>query len=151
MYLEKELEKKDQRINRLQDLYLDGSVSSDDYNLMRQRYFSEKVSIQGKLSEIKSLRSDIKSSLYKGIGVLSNIGDIYRKAKLNDKIRIISSIFPENLIFDGKKCRTPRINEVLCLILLIDNDGQNNKSGQISELLDLSAQVENKGVPSVIP
>ena len=70
------------------------------------------------------------------------------KADLTDKKQILSSIFPEDLIFDGKKCRTPRINEVLRLILLIDSNKQKTDSGQISEYLDLSAQVELAGQKS---
>jgi len=38
------------------------------------------------------------------------------------------------------------MNEVLRLILLIDRDKQKTKSEQISEFLDLSAQVELAGV-----
>ena len=68
------------------------------------------------------------------------------KADLTGKKQILSSIFSEDLIFDGKKCRTPRINEVLRLILLIDSNKQKTDSGQISEYLDLSAQVELAGV-----
>jgi hypothetical protein len=47
---------------------------------------------------------------------------------------------------DGEKCRTPRINEVLRLILLIDKGNPKKESGQISEFLDMSAQVELAGV-----
>ncbi len=57
----------------------------------------------------------------------------------------LHQVFPENLISDGKKCRTPGINEVLRLILLIDNEKQKVKSGQIYEFLDLSAQVTPPG------
>ena len=70
------------------------------------------------------------------------------KADLTGKKQILSSIFSEDLIFDGKKCRTPRINEVLRLILLIDSNKQKTDSGQISEYLDLSAQVELAGQKS---
>ena len=38
------------------------------------------------------------------------------------KQEIISSIFPEKLQFDGKKCRTPRINDALRYILQIDKN-----------------------------
>ena len=115
---------------------------------MRHRYSSEKSSIELKLNEIKTVKSGIACSLEKGVGVLSNLGRMYAKADLTDKKRILSSIFPENLVFDGRKCRTPRINEVLRLILLIDNNKQKTKSGQISEFLDLSAHVELAGQKS---
>jgi hypothetical protein len=144
--LEKELEKQDHRIRILQDLYVDGNLSKEDFNNMRSRYSSDKASTELKLNEIKSLKSGLNRSLEKGIGILSNLSKMFERADLQDKKRILSSIFPENLVFDGKKCRTPRINEVLRLILLTDSNKQKTKNGQISEFLDLSAQVEIRGI-----
>jgi hypothetical protein len=99
-----------------------------------------------KLNEIKAVKSGLNRSLEKGVGVLSNLSGMYERADLSDKKRILSSIFPENLVFDGEKCRTSRINEVLRLILLIDSNKQKTNSGQISSFLDLSAQVEIRGI-----
>jgi hypothetical protein len=126
----------------LQDLYLDGALSREDYNSMRERYNSEKILTERKLNEIRNVRTGFKESLEKGIGVLGNLQNLFENADVRDKRKILSSIFPENLSFDGKKCRTPRINEVLLLILLIDKGIPNKESGQISEFLDVSAQVE---------
>jgi len=144
--LEKELEKQNNRIKILQDLYVDGNLSAEDFNTMRSRYSSDKASAELKLNEIKTVKSGLNRSLEKGIGILSNLSKMFERADLPDKKRILSSIFPENLVFDGIKCRTPRINEVLRLILLTDNNKQKIKNGQISEFLDLSAQVELAGV-----
>lgn len=144
--LGKELEKQDERINRLQDLLIDESLSVEDYSQMKQRCTSEKTSIERKLNEIKAVNSNLNKSLEKGVGILADVDRMYDRADLTGKSQILSSIFPEDLIFDGKKCRTPRINEVLRLILLIDSNKHKTKSGQISEYLDLSAQVELRGV-----
>jgi site-specific DNA recombinase len=144
--LERELEKQKERIIRLQDLLVDGSLTTEDYSRMKQRYSSEQTAIEGKLNELKVVKSNLNQSLEKGVGVLADIDRMYDKADLASKKQILSSIFPEDLIFDGKKCRTPRINEVLRLILLIDSNKQKTNSGQISEYLDLSAQVEIRGI-----
>ena len=149
--LEKELEQQEQKLRKLQDLYIDGGLSKEDYNSMRNRYSTEKALTEQKLNEIRNIKAGMKKSLERGVGILSNIGRIYKNADLTDKRKIISSIFPENLVFDGEKCRTPRINEVLRLILLIDKENPQTKSGQISEFLDMSAQVENKGVEPLTP
>jgi hypothetical protein len=39
--LEQGLEKKNQRLQKLQDLYLDGGLSQEDYASMRNRYNTE--------------------------------------------------------------------------------------------------------------
>jgi site-specific DNA recombinase len=144
--LEKDIKKQDERINRLQDLLIDGSLSGEDYTQMKQKCTSEKASVERRLNEIRAVKSNLNQSLEKGVGVLADIARLYAKADLVGKKQILGSIFPEDLIFDGKKCRTPRINEVLRFILLIDSDKHKTKCGQISEFLDLSAQVELRGV-----
>ncbi len=53
------------------------------------------------------------------------------------------SIFPEKNVFDGKKCRTTRINDVLRFILQIDKGLDKNKSGQLSNKIELSTLVES--------
>ena len=144
--LEKELEKQEERISRLQDLLADGTLAPREFMPMKQRYSSEKVLTEKKLNEFRTVKSNLNQSLEKGIGVLENIDRMYDRADLAGKQQILGSIFPEDLTFDGEKCRTPRINEVLRLILLIDSNKHKRKSGQISEYLDLSALVELRGV-----
>ena len=58
---------------------------------------------------------------------------------------MIGSIFPENIEFDGKKCRTKRINDFLRFILQIDKELSENKKGQISKNMSLSRLVEKMG------
>ena len=70
----------------------------------------------------------------------------YVNSSIKDKTKLISSIFPENIEFDGKKCRTPRINDVLRYILQIDKELPENKKGQISKNLSLSPLVESEGL-----
>lgn len=134
------LGKLEQKLRRIQDLYIEDGLSREDYFSMRERYAGEKAMTEHKLDETRSVNTGLKKSIETAVGLLSNIGNIYKNADLPDKRKIISSIFPENLFFDGTKCRTPRINEVLRLILLIDNKKHQNESGQISEFLDLSAK-----------
>ena len=75
----------------------------------------------------------------KSLFTLTNQSDIYGKQ------RLIGSIFPENIEFDGKKCRTTRINDVLRYILQINKKLPENKKGQISRKLSLYRLVEKKG------
>jgi site-specific DNA recombinase len=118
---------------------------------MKQRYSFEKSTIEAKIRELRAVKTDLNQSLERGVGVLADIDRMYNRTDLAGKKKILSSIFPADLFFDGRKCRTQRINEVLRLILLIDNNNQQQKNGQISEFLDLSAQVELAGVIPLIP
>ena len=48
--------------------------------------------------------------------ILTQVGDLYRKAGIHFKHKIIGSIFPEKLVFDGQKYRNTRLNEVLHIL-----------------------------------
>lgn len=59
-------------------------------------------------------------------------------------MKLISSIFPEKIEFNEKKCRTKRINDVLRYILHIEKELGENKKRQISKNMSLSrATVRN--------
>ncbi len=75
--------------------------------------------------------------------MLYDIKNHYLNSQIAENQKLISSIFPENFYFDGEKCRTTRINDVLRCILQIDNDLNDKKSGQFSKKLELSTLVES--------
>jgi site-specific DNA recombinase len=77
---------------------------------LKQRLYSEKFAIEDKIQELKAVKSSMNQLLEKGVDVLADIHRIYTRANFSGKKKILSSIFPEDLIFDGKKCRTPKIN-----------------------------------------
>ena len=81
--------------------------------------------------------------------MLESFDTLYNQSDIYSKQRLIGSIFPENIEFDGKKCRTTRINDVLRYIMQIDRElGQKNK-GQISKFLRLSRLVVPTGLEPV--
>ena len=61
--LEKKLEKQEERITKLQNLLVDGTLSIKDYTLMKQRYSAEKAVIEGKLIDLKAVKSNLNQSL----------------------------------------------------------------------------------------
>ena len=118
--LKDELGKLESRINKVQDMHIDGSITTIDYQSMMSRYTSEQQKIQKELGELLKVKSSWEDYLESGIGMLSNIEKTFNQADPNQKREILSSIFPEKLVFEENNCRTPRLNEVLYQILLID-------------------------------
>ena len=90
---------------RLQDLLVDGSLSIEDYSSMKHRYSSEKSALEGKIHELKAVKSNMNQSLEKGVVVLADIDRMYDRADFASIKQILSSIFPEDLFFDGEKCQ----------------------------------------------
>ena len=77
--------------------------------------------------------SEYKGLIENAFQHLDNFKQTYTNSAIAHKKKLISSIFPEKIEFDGKKCRTTRINDVLRYILQIDKELDKNKKGQISK------------------
>ena len=92
--------------------------------------------------------SEYKGLIENAFQHLENFKQTYTNSAIAYKKKLISSIFPEKIEFDGKKCRTTRINDVLRYILQIDRELDETKKGQISKNMSLSRLVELKGVKS---
>jgi site-specific DNA recombinase len=98
------------------------------------------------LEGLKMSNTTFKKQFDVAFDALDNFKQTYTESRIEDKSILISSIFPESLQFDGKKCRTPRINDVLRYILQIDKDLPKNKKGQISKNMSLSRLVVPPGI-----
>lgn len=141
-----QVNKQKQRLQKLQDMVIDNKISLDDYNKMKSRFEGIKEQSLLKLRELKSVKSNFEKHLQTGINVLANLEKFYHKADIEVKQQLICSIFPEKLVFDSKKVRTARINEVMRLILLTDKGNRRMKKGQLTKNLWLSTAVEHIGI-----
>jgi len=144
--LEEEIVKLDANLSKAQDMLVDSKIDHEDYANIKRKISSEKIKIEDKLNELKKDVDSNSELQNQNINILTNILAVYDKVDIRDKLRLIGSIFPEKLIFDGFKYRTARINEVVRLMLLIDNKLGATKNGQLSEFLELSGQVELPGI-----
>jgi hypothetical protein len=99
------------------------------------------------LNGLNTSDSEYKGLIENAFQHLENFKQTYTNSAIAHKKKLISSIFPEKIEFDGKKCRTTRINDVLRYMLQIDKELPENKKGQISKNMSLS-RVEPKGVES---
>jgi site-specific DNA recombinase len=82
----------------------------------------------------------------KAISTLSRLDTHYGNLPVSKKRELISSIFPQKIVFDGKEYRTPKLNEAARLIYLINNDLYSNKNRKGHKSAFLSGQVESPGI-----
>ena len=146
----KKLDELNQRLVKLQDMLVDGTVSKDDYIQMKTRYEADRSKIELSLKQMKTDDRSLQVKLDKCFKVLSRLDELYEKADHDHKKQLVSSIFPEKIVFDGKESRTPRLNEELRLSLLSDAGSGKKKTGQRVGKTSLSRQVEHTGVEPVI-
>ena len=143
--LKKVIATQNERIEQLQDKLLDGIIAAEDFTLMKTRYMKLKREAE---EELMSMTGDVigKSKLLeKALNAVSELGNSYSKANPDAKARLLRSIFPEMIEFDGNKCRTPKINEAVLLCLNADKGFRGNKNGKLHEKLEVSRLVEPEG------
>ena len=115
--IEAELAKCEERINRVNDSYFDGDIFKDDRNTALTRYKKERDNLQNRINILKEAnRCNIEPKLKYSISLIDNLEGFLRDAPVEVKIKLLGSIFPEKIVFDGKKYRTASFNKVLDLI-----------------------------------
>ncbi len=144
--LNKKLSDVEGRLVKIQNFIVDGAITVEDYKSMRERYTNERDEIVQKMSDGTQGDAQLKKKLSLCLTSLKSLDRLYVQANVHDKKRILGSIFPGKLIFDGEKCRTGELNEVIALIINTGADSRKNKTGQHHENSVLSGLVEPAGV-----
>ena len=115
--LEERLKALKERINRVNDLYFEGEITKYDREQNITRYEAEASSLQTKIQALK-LSEDlkIKDKLRYSVSLIGNMGGFFASAAPEVKIKLLGSIFPEKIEFDGKNYRTKSYNKLLDVI-----------------------------------
>ncbi len=118
--MDSEIEKNSLRLERLKDMYVDGEVSKEEYQQLKQKYETETYRLKFEKAELKNLNKDTIKQLEFCMDVLVTLPEFYERSTVEGKQQIIGSIFTGNLVFKDKKVRTTKINEAVSLISSID-------------------------------
>lgn len=103
-----------ERIDRINDCYFDGEISKEDreQNLTRQKAKIEALERQVSTLQIGN-DSKVKSKLDYSMNIIENLGKFFSNSSAEVKVKLIGSIFPEKIEFDGKNYRTKSYNKIL--------------------------------------
>ena len=136
----------DNRLENLKDLLVDQKITAAEYSTMKNKYEEIKSNLLIEIGEKKIMANNFEKNLEYASMQISNLGGMYRSFELDRKVQLVSSIFPQKISFDGNKCRTEKINEVIRLAYLSDKGSKENKTEQLYKYLELFGVVENIGV-----
>ncbi len=89
--------------------------------------------------------------LKKGLDNLFHLSEIYEAGDSEEKRKVIGSVYPEKLTFDGDQLRTTRINEAVRLIYTLDKELAEKEKGQNGNFSILSSQVGKTGFEPATP
>ena len=98
-------------------------LTKEEKTSAMSRYQKEVDSREFRIQTLKyTYRTKIKDDLEYAISLINNIENLISDAPTMIKIRLIGSIFPEKLEYDGKSYRTTRMNKLLEMIYQQTNE-----------------------------
>jgi hypothetical protein len=139
------------KLIRLQDLYIDGNMDKVGYESAKQRY----ETIHAELKSKETTPEDSKKvlDLYKkATEKFVAIDNQYNNADLEQKRKIVGSIFGKNIQFENKKVRTTNMNPILNEILSVNRGLRAKKKKDLTKKSVKSLMVGNEGFePLTLP
>ncbi|TDI78296.1 MAG: hypothetical protein E2O79_11810 [Caldithrix sp.] len=114
--LEVQINKLKEQIDNVEDKFIEDSIDSETYNTVKARYKAKIDLLRNRKTELESQDSNFIRYAKYGFSLLKDLYRYYLKSNIAVKQKIISSIFPEKLIYQDKKYRTRKINEALSLL-----------------------------------
>lgn len=115
-HLNRQKVKVEEKLKDADDLLLSGGITLDDYKRMGNNLKGDLERIEHEKRTVERTETNLDKYFHQGVTMLTDLKDRYQEASLHLKHKIIGSIFPEKLIFDGENYRTTKINSFVELI-----------------------------------
>ena len=145
--LQDDLDTINKRIARANDLYLDGEIDKADRDEAVSRNKEEAKFLQQRIEIIKTInQGKVEPKLKYSISLLDNMKRFIQDAPVEAKIKLLGSIFPEKIEFDGKNYRTNSYNKVLDLIFQETSKLRGKKKEKLEFSIENSNSVPRPGI-----
>lgn len=145
--LEKDLAAIRERMSRVNDKYFDGEISKEEKEQALGRYQLDADRLQEQIQALRlSADLKIKDKLSYSINLIGNLGEFFKTAAPEVKIKLLGSIFPEKIEFDGKNYRTKSYNRMLDVIYKETNYLQGKRKSEFPEISENSDKVPGVGL-----
>ncbi len=146
--LQEELSKISKRMHSLENKFLDGDIDNSSYQGMKERLENEVNNFEEQITALETLnRAVVEPKLDYAINLISNLEEFFRNGSTVAKIKLLSSMFPDKIEYDGEKYRTNSYNKVLDLIYEQTNElrgEETKKEGEKRTSPQISAQNRNR-------
>lgn len=131
--LQKDVNVLEKRIASVNDKFFDGEISAVEKTNQINRYEAEKANLQRRIDTLRlSADLKVKEKLNYSINIIENLGKFFSQATPEVKIKLLGSMFPEKIEFDGKKYRTKNYNKMLDVIFQETKHLEGRKKKEVS-------------------
>lgn len=138
-----EIDKLNIKLSKARELLLNDAIDAGDYKDIKAQCESRIAQLEAQLAEQTNVTSmaKIERQLDKIINTLTKIDIMFEEGTVTEKRNIISSIYAENIDFDGLQYRTSRLNSVVSCIYQINNNLYQIKNRKDDDFFRLSGDV----------
>ena len=143
------IEEQEKILSNARKKFMKEEIEPDDFRAVKTECQEELRKLESRLEDLPTKTDSLKTIeglLDIVIAKYSNIMQYYRNEGVEVKRKIISSMYPQNLCFDGIEHRTLYFSEPLSLILLINSQLDGIKKGEKLCFNNLSPQVARRGI-----
>ena len=142
-----EVDKLKGRMNKVNDMFFDGDLSKSDRDEQLQRYRNDINRLENHIKVLQNSEDlNIKEKLEYGYNLVENLEQYFSTASAETKVRLLGSIFNEEIEFDGENYRTSNFNTILKVIYENTNELQGRKEADSPFFSGKSAQVARRGI-----
>ena len=139
--LKKQLNEYHAKITKARDLLLTGDLDGADYKIIKNDCERQVSIIEGKMVGLSTKNEGMGAILTKALKNVASLPTLYQSADIEGKRKIISSMYPENLTFDGELHRTTRINEAIRVFNSVEAVFETKKKGKSTKNVNLPTVV----------
>jgi site-specific DNA recombinase len=144
--IESEILKIRDRIENIQDKLADNLIDIHEYNSIIKRFESQISDLDVELYELKITDKNFIKYIEFSLKLIERMDYFYGMASVDLKQKILVSMFPGKLIYDGKKYRTTKLNEVFAAITRKDNKDRIGEKEKVGKFTDLSTEAPQPGL-----
>jgi site-specific DNA recombinase len=139
------------KLTRARELVLASAIEPDDFKIIKRECEANTSKLEANVAELMQQQTDITPLIDTSVSLLENLDQQYITSSTYKKREIVSSIFPEKLIYTTSGYRTQRVNEAVQVIYSLGAAFSEIKMGQVKGLSDLSHEVIPLGLEPRAP
>jgi len=124
---------------------LDGEFSAAEYRDMKIEIESEIEALNREELNIRESFENYDAKIDDCLDIVLNLDKYYDTKSTEVKQKIVGSVFPEKLYFEGNEYRTTKLNEAVEILCKTDKGLGQKKGGKKTKLSVSSLRVESEG------
>jgi site-specific DNA recombinase len=109
------------KIEKLEERLMNEEIEASTFKNWFQKYSIERALLSKEISTLKQDGTDKWQRLERLLPALTNLFDVYEKANITAKNKLVKAVFKHNLVYSEGAFRTPSINDAFSLNYLNAN------------------------------